>query len=206
LDRDVALQPRVVGTIDLAHPTRSDERADLILIKPLADRQGRWFGSEDAAGELHRGCFEKIGRVGSARQQRLYFSPEIGIAVARPIEIGRTRIVVECQRVVIDLANPLPAVRVHDRDSVLVRSSSRRSHVLASFQSRITVAAEMSSALAISSLVSPPKKRITTIWLCRALTRASTSRASSSASTSCPRPMSMMPESSKGTCWTPAPR
>src|SRR5262245_17119158 len=42
LDRDVAAQPSVVGFVDLAHPSVSQERNDLVGTDALAGRERHW--------------------------------------------------------------------------------------------------------------------------------------------------------------------
>src|SRR6185503_17507346 len=59
------------------------------------------------------------------------------------------------------LLNLLPTFGLHN---VSPLRSSCKSHILASFQSRITVSAETLSTSAVSSTLSPPKKRSSTTW------------------------------------------
>jgi hypothetical protein len=41
-DRDVAMQTRIAGTIDFAHPARADERQDLVRSKTGATLEHQW--------------------------------------------------------------------------------------------------------------------------------------------------------------------
>ena len=91
--------------------------------------------------------------------------------------VARAGVVQECgarggrhrQRLEEQILNPLPSLTGHGGSGPSPRppcagpeASSRRSHALATFQSRVTVSVEMSSAAAVSSTLNPPKKRIST--------------------------------------------
>src|ERR1700733_2093695 len=71
-----------------------------------------------------------------------------------------------------------------DQLSVFSLLNSRNSHTFANFQSRITVSREIFKTSAVSSTLSPPKKRSSTTWLFLESTEASWCSASSSATIS----------------------
>src|SRR5262245_31426222 len=71
---------------------------------------------------------------------------------------------------VVQPLNLPPSLRVHVRAP---RWNSRRSHTLANLQSRITVSDEILRTSAVSSTLSPPKKRSSTTRLFRGSTAAS---------------------------------
>src|SRR6185295_10087469 len=83
--------------------------------------------------------------------------------------------------------------------------NSVRSHALASFQSRMTVSTDTLTTSAVSSTLSPPKKRNSTIWALRGSTLAKVFSASSRAISSRARPeeTSSAASRSKGSCLPP---
>ena len=44
LDGDGAIEPRVAGLVDLAHPARAKRRDDFVRAEPLAGSQGQFVG------------------------------------------------------------------------------------------------------------------------------------------------------------------
>src|SRR6266496_4053557 len=85
-------------------------------------------------------------------------------------------------------------------------SSSLKSHVFASAQSRITVTAEIPKTSAVSSTLRPPKNRSSTILLFRSSKAARVFNASSSAITSGLRLCATIAKSSSEICSTSPPR
>ncbi len=83
LDRDVAIEPRVAGPVDLAHPSGSDETLDLEDAEPHPTRENgcggtgwvdvRLTGAKRTAGEKALG-------VAMSHEQRLHFLAQARIA------------------------------------------------------------------------------------------------------------------------------
>jgi hypothetical protein len=106
--------------------------------------------------------------------------------------------------VVADNDSPVQAIAWHPVPASAQVESSRESHVFALTQSRRTVRALTPTTSAVSSSLSPPKKRHSTIWESRASTSASRESASSSASTLSARSAAGTEASSKLTGrWSP---
>src|SRR6185503_10897708 len=103
------------------------------------------------------------------------------------------------QRLFKQLVNLFPELGVHQ---LLLRLSSRYSHALALFHSRITVIGATFITSAVSSTLSPPKKRSSTIRLFRSSISARLFNASSSANRSGSLPMGSVIASSSESCWT----
>jgi hypothetical protein len=82
----------------------------------------------------------------------------------------------------------------------------RSSHIFANFQSRLTVSRETFKTSAVSSTLSPPKKRSSTTRLLRSSTSANASSASLSATTSVCWPSATSSASVNETCFAPPPR
>src|SRR5438552_13627269 len=99
-----------------------------------------------------------------------------------------------------------PLAPTAQASSLPPRFSSRYSHARAKLQSCRTVRGETFSASATSSSFKPPKYRNSTTLLCRGLSTASLSKASSSASKSAPLSGETTKPSSRVTCRAPPPR
>lgn len=106
--------------------------------------------------------------------------------------------------VVADNDSPIQGIAWHPLPAEAQAESSRESHLLALTQSRRTVRALRPTTSAVSSSLSPPKKRHSTIWDSRASRSASRESASSSASTLSARSSAGSPASSRLTkSWSP---
>src|SRR5262252_8892970 len=97
-------------------------------------------------------------------EERFDFLDEAEIAATRRLEKRPAPAIGQDRSGVIEFLDRLPARGLHGDVSWL---SSRRSHALASFQSRSTVSCDRRRAAAVSSTVRPPKKRSSTTWLLR---------------------------------------
>ena len=105
------------------------------------------------------GLTEKTGILEMRRQQCLHFPEQVGIARGCCLQVRAAADGVVFERGVKDIVDLLPALLVHACE---FPSSSRASQAEATVQCRLTVAGEISIASAVSSTVSPPKKRSST--------------------------------------------
>ena len=76
LDRDDAVEPRVVGAIDLAHPARADRREDFIRPEPSARDQ------------IHRRSVS-VGRGAAGRTKRQLECADLDLIAVRQLEWRR---------------------------------------------------------------------------------------------------------------------
>ena len=85
LDGHVAIQSRIAGAIDLAHPTRADARRDPVTAEELTlEALGRQGGVE-----RHGRRFQEVCRLLVRRQQPLGLLTQRFVAVACRGEVGR---------------------------------------------------------------------------------------------------------------------
>src|SRR5688572_31455760 len=106
-------------------------------------------------------------------QKTFDFGAKFVLAGARVIQECRALPGSAVEREVKHLLDPPPSIGVHDAAG----PSSAYSHAFASVHSRLTVAGEMPSTSAASSIVNPPKNRSSTTRLCCGSTTASLVRA-----------------------------
>ena len=147
--------------------SRPDERWFFLFLQSVSHFQSRSF--EKAAGQ---------GPVG---QHGHDFLAEVLVLTC--FQKGSALAFGQFERGEVKLRNAMPTVPVHGLSSADL-FISRASQTLARFQSVITVLAETLSASAVSSTLSPPKKRNSTTLLFRSSMVASASRASSRATRS----------------------
>ena len=84
LDRDLAIERRVAGLVDLAHPARADSRRDLIRADALPLEAPCHSG---VVAPHHRWRLEKALRALVRRQERLHFLAQRLVAVAGRREV-----------------------------------------------------------------------------------------------------------------------
>ena len=128
LDRDLALEARVVRSVDLSHPTGAERSPDLVPSDALARREVV-PGSEGPAGrrlgprcpgegrrshQVHPGA-EPVERPAGVvrREERLQLAPDVH--VADPVQERAAPGAIDLERRLEQLANALPADRVHAR-------------------------------------------------------------------------------------------
>ena len=91
LHRDLAPQPCVAGTVDLAHAAGSEEAQHLVGPQPHPGGQARALlrrcGTVTCRGEAGRGS-EKLARLVVRGEQRVHLAPQVGIAPARRLQEG----------------------------------------------------------------------------------------------------------------------
>jgi len=114
--------------------------------------------------QAHRGVFQEAGRLIVTEQQRLHFIAQRVVVPTLGVEkdvAGFGRLL---ERGVKHLVEPVPAVLFHRSVPESAGSpaadadcSSRLSQALAITQPRLTVAGDMPSTSAVSSIVDPPK-------------------------------------------------
>ena len=110
------------------------------------------------------GRVEKRVRLLMKRQQRRHFVTQRRVVRARLVEKRRPVRDRSFERRMKHAVDLRPPVGWHRRHAWLPLCSSRRSQALAIVQWRLTVAGDRPTASAVSSTVSPPKKRSSTMW------------------------------------------
>jgi hypothetical protein len=148
------LQPNVSRPVHLAHAAGAEQLQDFISrdLDPVLD-------CARPCAFLERGALkERIGGV-TIGKQRLHLAAQCLVAEARIIEKRRTVTRGPLQGSHRDRFDARPEVPGH---FLMPVDSSRRSHIFAMRQSRMTVCGETCSASEISSTVRPPKKRSST--------------------------------------------
>ena len=150
--------------IDHSHPAASELSDDLVGADPLAEAQGRVALLERIHAPV-RGAIHEAPRLLGGGGERLHLSQQSLVPRAGCLEECGTPVGAQVQGFVKDLLDPLPPLGVGPaRHHGLYRGPiSRRSQARAVLHSRLTVAAEMPSTSAVSSTVSPAKKRNSTI-------------------------------------------
>src|SRR5438552_4185642 len=136
--------------------------------------------------------------------QPLNFAAQFLIAGTSFIKKRRARFTFSLQRRVVGSLDKQPAFLNHYEFGISL--SLRRSHDLASRQSRLTVSCDTVSASAISFSFRPPKKRISTTLPFLSSISLRALNASSSATRSSPRSLVITIVSSSDTCCAPPPR
>src|SRR6188508_178866 len=78
LDRDVPIEPRITGLVDLAHPTCADKTFDVENSESHPTRQRRWDGSRPVncrSACANRTAGKKPLGVAVCREERLHLLP-----------------------------------------------------------------------------------------------------------------------------------
>ena len=178
LDRDVAAEPRVARTIDLAHATRAEQRQQVIAAEGRARSCGAGTSSATRCGGSVSGRPGQEAVVGiRLLQQRLDVAPQ-GLVIGTGRRRGTPAIGRGPGAAPPDTAlrSASSGSRAPARRAVAQTSCdrspriSRFSHAFASRQSPITVAGDTWRTAAVSSTLSPPKKRISITRLLRSST------------------------------------
>src|SRR5438876_9593710 len=196
----------ILRFVDHSHPASADRLKDPIMRDCSALQQwcgGLIFIRRDGLGhDGHGWCIQDTLRRGSMPDEGFNFIEQTLIFSTRFLQKGIALAIREIRSGVVQFLNYLPPLRLHGDPSWL---SSRSSHALASFQSRITVSGDTCRATAVSSTVSPPKKRSSTTSLLRASTTVSCFSASSTAKSSDPTTPETVAASSNSICgkWPP---
>src|SRR5262245_33095432 len=115
-------------------------------------------------GRSERRVIQETWGIGVGCEKGFDFAPKRLVAGALLAEKLGALLCRAFQRRLKQRANPFPVL---GRDHLVLPLSSRDSHALASAQSRFTVIGATPMTAAISSPVSPPKKRSSTSRLCR---------------------------------------
>ena len=194
LTATLRLEPRVEGEINFAHPAAPEQfeqlvGADLARHKRFGIGFALSFGERPvckrSGRDLNGGRFDEVRIRVVVSQQLCDFAAQFRVARARFIQesVTRRRFAFQCR--VIQPFDPFPTLTLHACASAL---NFRRSQERAMRQSRFTVSGETLSAVAVSSSVKPPKKRISTTCALRASTSDNALNASSIATklSSCP--------------------
>ena len=121
LDGDVAIESRVAGPVDLAHPPCADKTLDVENPEPHPARQGRWGGSRlvnvRRAGASWTAGKEAFG-VTVCRQQRLHLLAQVRILATLVREKRRTLGLRPCKGRVEEGEDVFPTVGGHSRSFV----------------------------------------------------------------------------------------
>lgn len=165
LDCYVPAQPRIVSSVHDAHPATARLRPDLIR----SDVSGLRLFDQVRKTRQPRDHTVEHGFTGSlvGGNQRLDLVTHRLVDAARLCEPSRTLLLGQIQRSVEQPAHALHALLGgaqrqvvagggHGSEESMSAASSRASQARAKAQSRLTVAAEMSSASAVSSMLMPP--------------------------------------------------
>ena len=160
LDRDVAIEPRVARAIDLAHAAGAERPEDLERAEPAARTQSRrcavgcrrpWHAPASLRNPSASACAASSDSTSRTDCPRRRASRGRETPLARPAAAparGET------------VPGRVPnAARVVMRRHLAVRDTAT---LRASAQSRLTVIGAMPNTAAVSSTVSPPKKRSST--------------------------------------------
>ncbi len=184
LERDFAAQLAVFGGVDLGHAARAERREHAVAPDLPPGHLCAAARAEQAQRRRHgRRPVHDGDRTQTPFEQRLDLAPQRQVVAAGRRDVRAARARVQLGGGVKDALDLSPAFGRHG-----AFVNSRRSHASAICQSRVTVLTETFSASAISSLLSPPKKRSSTTRPLRGSISASLPSASSSASTSRERP------------------
>src|SRR6266403_4709158 len=171
-----------IGTdcaIDLAHPAVADLLDNLIHADAPPGARG---GCRHRRLQIHCRSLQKSGSCLFMRREKgIDFAAELGIAVGNTVQKRRALVGIERYGFFQQLLHSLPTFRVHAGASPVM---ARYNHARAVTQSRFTVAGEIPNTSAVSSMVSPAKKRSSTMRLCCASSLANPVRALSSSTTS----------------------
>jgi hypothetical protein len=121
LDGDVAIESRVAGLVDFAHPTRADKTFDVENPEPHPTRQRGRHRSRLVhvcrAGASWMAGKEALG-VAVCRQQRLHFLPQLHIPATLVREKRRTLGLGPCKGRVEEGEDVFPTVGGHSRSFV----------------------------------------------------------------------------------------
>src|SRR6266849_2497851 len=167
------------SAIHFAHPAVSNFLDDLIYADAPPGARG---GRRHRRLQIHRRSLQKTGaRLFMRRKKGGNFTAQLGIAVAYAVQKRRALGGVERNSFLQELLHLLPSFRVHAGASPVM---ARYNQARAVTQSRFTVAGEIPRTSEVSSMVSPAKKRSSTIRLCCASSSASPVKALSNSTTS----------------------
>src|SRR5882724_7425179 len=166
LDRNARLVMLVVafGEIDRAHAPTAQFANQAIGSDASLRASGCAFFEQCNDRALHL-LFEKTRLdFGMAREQRRHLALQLAIARALLLEPLRAFVAGKIERPLEEIAGSPPTLRSHflSAPDFALCVISRWSHASAVRCSRPTVATEMPSACAVSSTLSPPKKRSST--------------------------------------------
>ena len=118
---DVAIEPRVVRPVDLAHSPGADKAFDVENPEPHPTRQRRWGGSRlvkvRRASASRTAGKEALG-VAVCRQQRLHLLAQVRILATLVREKRRTLGLRPCKGCVEEREDVFPTVRGHSRSLV----------------------------------------------------------------------------------------
>src|SRR5262245_21370231 len=182
LERDFAAEPRVFGQINFAHPTGANQRERFIGAEaPAHERRGLLSAGHLGDHPSHLPGDEAL-RLLARLQQRFDLAPQLVVIATSPRQEFRAGFGLKLHRGMVQLADPPVLFRCHLEGSF--RFNSRNNHASARLQSRRTVLRETLSASAVSSKLSPPKKRSSTPRACRGSIFSNAFNASSSATKS----------------------
>src|SRR5580658_6626020 len=168
--------------IHFSHSSRANQLHDLIrAYTPVqhGGRRPRWLRIREA--HRYRRSQELGGSLLMGGKQRFHFAVQLRVDHGQPREMWRALARVHAQRFVYFVRDRLPTLRSH---ALVLPRISRCNQARATVQSRSAVADEMFNTSAVSAIDSPPKKRNSTIRLCRSLNCESRRSASSSKTTS----------------------
>src|SRR5690606_34332409 len=168
-----------LGEVYDAHPTASQAADDAVRANPSTRLGLAAHVAHERRDDLAGQIFERPGG-GIRLQQRCQLPAQLGITGARPIQESIQMLLLHAGCGMEELLEALPSLWVHlavgirfqwasrrgftcphrhQSEGSASRLSSRFSHARAIRQSRFTVAFERCIVSAVSSTVSPPKKR-----------------------------------------------
>ena len=160
-DRHFAPKRLVVGAVDLAHATNSDQGADRIDPEAFADERALRLFENRRHGDSRHGSAHETRGLMLLREQRFKLALESVIAQHRPSS-ETPRVPLPC--------GPAPRERRswiwRQRSGVILpvppHSVPAATTASPTAQSRLTVSREMFNTSAVSSMLRPPKNRIST--------------------------------------------
>ena len=119
------------------------------------------IGNKGPRNRVQSRSLEVLLRNFMVLEQRLYFLAELFVSGTGVFEVLPALGSVFLQRGKVEVFDSLPSL---GHSALVAPLNSRKSHTFANFQSRITVSAETPRASAVSSTLSPPKKRSSTTF------------------------------------------
>src|SRR5262245_60383789 len=204
LERDLPAKIRVLGQINFAHSTNADQREHLIVAEAAArERWSLLLGGHLGNHACHLPGDEAV-RLPPRPQQRFNLASQLVIIAASSGQKLLASFRRKIKRGVIKLADEPVLFRRHQVGPS--RFNSRNNHASARLQSRLTVPTETFSASAVSSLLSPAKKRNSITRACRGSNFSNACNASSSATRSALRSNAPLAASDNETCNASPPR
>ena len=134
------------GSVDVAHPAGADQRSNLVVAKEAAGLESVPVRDHFRSSELKCWDLEKRFGVLVVSEKGLDLVVETWFSLARVAQPQFAPFFMLVERGTAEPVNQVPPVAGH----VEHRSSSRRSHILARRQSRMTVSGETPKASAVS--------------------------------------------------------